>query len=142
MAEVRAPLTPGAAFTTNAFTAADDKGRVIEAAIRAESRLCKRIQNKRTGVEFHRDLGERGNWDVLYKHCKQRPYEFELFMEDESAVPVEERLVNLEDGRIYFQENELLEKNIQQLRDIAGKYGLTGRSKTDLVAGILKAQRA
>ena len=64
-----------------------------------------------------------------------------MFMEDEGSVPVEEQLVNTETGQIFFQEQELLEKNIQQLREIGAKYGLTGRSKTDLVAGILKAQR-
>lgn len=141
MAELRTPLRETQTVTSAGFKAADNSDRIVEASYTTESRLCKRILNKRTGVEFFRNLGERGGWDVLYKHCKLRPYEFELFMEDESALPPEEQLVDAETGQIFFQEQELLEKNIQQLREIGAKYGLTGRSKTELVSGILKAQR-
>lgn len=147
MADTKAPLQEkqfseaAGALKGDGNKVFDNLSRVIEPDMRRESRLCRRILNKRTGREFFRNPEDpKQNWDILYKHCKQRSYEFELEMDDEFKTGEDHELIT-KDGQVIYQEGELLGLNIQQLREIAQTFGFTGRSKSELVAGILKAQR-
>ena len=117
--------------------------RLVEDEIFAESRRCRKITNKHSGMEFLRKLDGNAQWPILYKYAKKNPAVFELDFDAVDAEDVNEEGPLLDTtGRPMFTEAELLTRDIRQLRELGAVYEVTGRQKTELIQKILKAQRA
>lgn len=115
--------------------------RLVEPELQVQARRAKRIINKRTGAEFLRKLDENSKWDVLFKYALKAPWEFEIEYDADDAVINEEGPLTDRDGVVVYTEAELMERNIQQLREIGKAYDISGRSKSQLIVDIMKAQR-
>lgn len=131
-------VTPGERSLKAALVNTD---KLVEPEIQVMARKVRRIYNKIHDREYLRKLDENSKWDVLVKHALKSPWEFELEYEAEDAVIAEEGPITDSQGLVVYTEAELLERNIMQLRDIGKAYELTGRSKSQLIVDIMKAQR-
>lgn len=116
--------------------------KLVEPELQILARRVRRIVNKKNGAEFLRKLDGNSKWDVLVKYALKAPWEFELEYdpEDEVREPEEGPLTDSL-GLVVYTEAELMERNIQQLREIGKAYEITGRSKSQLIVDIMKAQR-
>ena len=114
--------------------------QVLEPSLVAESRRCRMIRNIHSGNELLRKLDGNSKWEIVYKHAKTNPLDFELEFDDQDAPePEEGRLVG-DHGETIYTEAELLERNVPQLRAIADPMKVQGRSKTELITKIMRAQ--
>ena len=117
--------------------------RIVEDKYFVDSRRCRIIINKLSGLEYLRSLDPKANWATLYKYAAKNPNIFDLVYDtDEQAEEAgEDGPLVSSTGQVIFTEAELLQRDIHQLREIGKAYEVTGRQKTELIQKILKAQR-
>lgn len=115
--------------------------KLVEPELQVQARHACRIYNKIHGREYLRKLDENSKWEVLFKHALKSPWEFDIEYDAAEAVVNEEGPLTDKDGIVVYTEAELMERDIKQLREIGKAYELTGRSKSQLIVDIMKAQR-
>lgn len=94
---------------------------------------CKRIYNKQTDQEALRPENRIAPyWRNLFVYAVDHPQEFDLEYDSEVAKQVM--------GEYMWQEKELREKSVPDLRKICTKLGTTGQGKDEMVKNILLAQ--
>lgn len=118
--------------------------RIVEDQFFVDSRRCRVIINKLSGLEYLRSLDPRDNWATLFKYAVKNPHAFDLVYdtEEQAEAAGDEGPLVSKTGQVIFTEAELLQRDIHQLREIGKAYDVTGRQKTELIQKILKAQRA
>lgn len=132
-----AVLTPG---TVGSATAVSNH-HIVEPEIERQAWQCRRIINRHTLESYERSLDPSCKWSMLYKYASLKPLEFECEMDAVGAeAPVNTFVTAI--GQPRYDKSDLEEMNVPRLRAVAAPYGVTGRSKSEIVMAILKAQDA
>ncbi len=99
-----------------------------------DARRCARIINKKSsGAVFDRNLEPTAKWPILYAYAKLNQDEFDVEY-DSDIAPVDSK------GDVIYDNSLLRTKNMPELHKIGSKFGVTGRSKDEIISRILKAQ--
>lgn len=101
--------------------------------ITINAQRCCKITNIQTGQEMTRPaIAHSEYWRTLFERAIIRKDEFEVEYDAEAAKQVM--------GEYLWQEKELREKSIPDLRKICAKLDTTGHGKDEMVKNILLAQ--
>lgn len=98
-----------------------------------DSRRCSKIFNKKSGNVFERNLETSARWDMVYQYAAKNPDEFECEF-DRDITKLDEK------GGVIYDLALLRTKNMPELQKIGKLFGVTGRSKDEIMSRILKAQ--
>lgn len=98
-----------------------------------DSRRCSRIYNKKSGNYFDRNLEASAKWEMLYQYAAKNPDEFECDFDREINK-------TNDNGDVVYDMALLKTKTMPELQKIAKPFGVTGRSKEEIISRILKAQ--